>query len=395
MKLYAPNLYVYCVFYLPPPQESLALESLRQFFETCCEHETSEHHKDMQDATAVLNDPKIEILHFASGGNEEQGIASLCVFRRHDVAIAEFQWNQGSHDDVSADLFWQGIRNRLNLPELITALPAQQEFPAFFLGSTIVYLAQTDSRSETEKADFAANLGVTLDSRHIGVELPEYGRLYFLTQDQDGKQYLMLTEQEQGMYNRATEFLDREFAVLNSFHEKIYLEERETERIRAKSQEYAETFKQHFTSSEDENFQQIACFKTWLIEFQDHLDALAGLRLTLQINLRNAQELWNALHPEHDTLFPDLYEERASHLIEQIGYDLGYLQITMNAADRHLTFQELQIQQARLQQEQRLEQQQAAQEARQARQERRIERLIAAIGVAIGVGQVAAIEFAS
>ncbi len=59
----------------------------------------------------------------------------------------------------------------------------------------------------------------------------------------------------------------------------------------------------------------------------------------------------------------------------------------MNGADRHLKFQEIQIERARLEQEQRLEQQQAVREQRQAKQERRIERLIAAIGVAIGSGK--------
>ena len=198
------------------------------------------------------------------------------------------------------------------------------------------------------------------------------------------------------MYTGAMKFLDREFALLESFQQKIALEEREVESITLNSEKYAAEFK-HLSASGDLG-QDLNHFKNWLIEFHDHLDALAALRLTIQINLRNVRNYWEALQPEYDTLFPSV-NDRTQHLIDQIGYDLTYLQLTMHGAERHLKLQEVYIERARLEQEKRLEQiehdlleQQAAHDRRQARQERKIEHLIAAIGAAIGVGQVAATE---
>ena len=348
---------------------------------------------------------------------------SLLLFRYHELLIAEFdivpkpdkiQTREDAQD------FWNAQRRLLQKAETIAqtviekdvTLRTGTEARIFkkILGASYVYFAQGDEQSVNDLTPIAKGLKLGQDIRITTSDFPGCGTLADIvtsshnvlesersSEEKTFKSHYVLfydnISQRKGVVHF---FLDFLFPFLENYRQKLRFQREELEKIKlqnvdnlAKLKNVVILPKEDHEDADDGNEgpkarqKRLEKMKGYQHTLWENLGKMRKIDHTLEINMDNLREAVEWMPQllndpslsscdefvSRDHVFAPLLQ-RVARDRQQLAHDVEYLRITLETHDRYIKTLELEIDSIRED------------------QERRIEHLIAALGIALAVGQI-------
>jgi hypothetical protein len=198
-----------------------------------------------------------------------------------------------------------------------------------------------------------------MDSEMPSVKVSSLGTLYGIS-DQS---YLMLSQ-----YGDPSEFLDRDFAIIESVFQKLDFETKRFREVRAQSEKSESQIQKLISPAELEEIEQnLTAIRTYQCHLHDSLSIVAKSEQILEVGMMDITNYLSAYSPQNDTLFVSKIG-KIEKSQKRLKFDLNYLNLISTNLDSRIRILLLNTQTRRL------------------TTERHIQNIIAAFGTAISTG---------
>lgn len=344
MNLSSARLYAYVFFEVPYElrKDNMENDEVLSFF-----RQWKDEYQLKQAKTFDMGDPDLTMLRLA-----ENEALSACVFRFHDIDVFEIQWDQ-TEPDASPFDFWNQCTDDLE----------KQLADVSYFGAARAYFANSDDISTSTLKTIVKRCNWKFSPKWPLSEIPYIGNLYSV-----GKHsYILLSDNKE-----LSTFLGRDFPIMESVIQKVEFENTELNKIKAQNDKSeSQVQKLVLTEKPGEIEKNLTAVKEYQAYIHRNTSLLARLQQTLDINILNLENFLISYPPEKDTLFSAVLM-RVKKIRRQSEFDLNYAHTILQGIESHLRLLELTI------------------ENRREKGQQRIERWIAVLGIAIGMGQIAA-----
>jgi len=260
---------------------------------------------------------------------------SVCVFRLHETDLVEIECRNISEDSPLE--FWK--KCSADFEKQITDVPR--------MGAAQAYFCHSDDLSVNPVKKIVKSVNWKFSEDFPSAQIPDLGNLYRI----ENHKYILLSQDKD-----PSDFLGRDFAIMESFVQKLEFEEKELREI----QTLNETGKNLLQGLPDldnplyieKNFPIIQQYQSY---FHRNTIRTEMLRQTLEINIpTNLAEFCKRYKIQNDTIFSPLIDA-VKRKEKQLEYDLKYARLTIEETESRLNLLKIKIENRRLKVQRRVE----------------------------------------
>lgn len=294
-----------------------------------------------------IGDTDLKMLRLA-----EKDAVQICLLRFRDTDIFKFRKHR-TEPTEAISLLWEksAAEFEAQMGDIAQTLS--------YIGSSRVYFAHSSDLSKNAAKMVAKYCQWEIDSEMPSVKVSSLGTLYGIS-DQS---YLLLSQ-----YGDPSEFLDRDFAVIESVFQKLDFENRRFREVRAQSEKSEHQIQKLISPAALEEIEQnLTAIRTYQCLLHDSLSIVAKSEQTSEVGMMDINNYLSAYSPQNDTLFVSKLG-KIEKIRKQLKFDLNYLNLISTNLDSRIRILLLNTQTRRL------------------TTERHIQNIIVAFGTAISTG---------
>ncbi len=284
--------------------------------------------------TIHTGEPELKMLRMA-----EEDAVHISLFRFRDTDIFKFR-RQRTEPGESVATLWERsaaeFESRMgNLCESLS-----------FIGTSRIYFAHSSDLSKNAAKMVAKYCQWEVSAEMLSVKVSSLGSLYRI----DDQGYLMLSQ-----YGDPTEFLDRDFAVIDSVFQKLEFENKRFQEFRTQSQKSENQIQKLISPADIEEIEKnLTAIRTYQCHLHNSLSLMFRLDQTLDLGMLDINNYLFVYEPQNDTLFVSKIR-KVEKIQKQVRFDLNYLRLISDNIDSRVNLLTLTTQGRRLKTERRIE----------------------------------------
>jgi hypothetical protein len=285
--------------------------------------------------TTHTGDPGLKMLRAA-----EKDAVHISLFRFRDTDIFKFRKQRTEPGEAVATLWEKSaaeFESRMgNLSESLS-----------YIGISRVYFAHSSDLSKNAAKMVAKYCKWDETSAEmLSVKVSSLGSLYRI----DDQSYLMLSQ-----YGDPTEFLDRDFAIIESVFQKLAFENKRFKEVRSQSQKSESQIQKLISPADIEEIEKnLTAIRTYQCHLHNSLGLMSRLDQTLELGILDINNYLFVYEPQNDTLFVSKLR-RVEKIQKRLRFDLNYLRLISDNIDSRVHLLLLTTQGRRLKTERRIE----------------------------------------